>query len=234
MVLGDSGVIYLSGYFTKIGSPSGTGAVARPGLGAFDTRTRKTTASNPRPRGPSPLTGLALGPSERVVYVAGPFSRIGGERRLGIAALDPRGGNATTWKPRGKRTLPEAVAAAPDGSRVYVRIEEGLSAFDARSGKLVWRSLHNDPGVLSGSEVVAVSPDGSTVFADGSRRGRGYVVGAVRARDGRVLWARSACCRVDTLLVSEDGKVLYVGGQFSAIGKVSRHNVAAIDVASGL
>jgi outer membrane protein assembly factor BamB len=227
MALGDSGVLYLSGGFSKIR------AVARRGLGALDTRTQQVTTWNPRPRGPGAVTGVAVGPNESVVYVAGAFSRIGGERRLGIAALDPRTGDATAWKPRGKRPAPRAVSAAPDGSRVYVGSELGPSAFDARSGKFLWRSLHSDPGVLSGSQVVAVSPDGSTVFADGSARRRGYVVGAVRASDGRVLWTRRACCGVDALLVSDDSKTLYVGGQFFMGGNVRRSNLAALDTATG-
>jgi DNA-binding beta-propeller fold protein YncE len=80
---------------------------------------------------------------------------------------------------------------------------------------------------------VEVSPDGLIVFADGSKRGQGYVLAALRASDGQVLWTQTACCAVHALLVSDDGATLYVGGQFGAIGTVRRHNVAALDPATG-
>jgi hypothetical protein len=87
-----NGIVYLAGDFTHVGGQ------ARAGLAAVDADGR-LTPWDPRPAPALEVDDprIAIGPG--AIYVVGGFTRIGGEPRDGIAALDPTSGRATAWDP---------------------------------------------------------------------------------------------------------------------------------------
>jgi hypothetical protein len=84
--------VYVAGNFTSIGGKN------RSGIAALDATTGLATNWNPNPTSYYPFVQrLAL--NGNTLYVAGHFGSIGGQNRIGIAALDATTGLATSWKP---------------------------------------------------------------------------------------------------------------------------------------
>jgi hypothetical protein len=74
-----------------------------------------------------------------------------------------------------------------------------------------------------------VSRDG-VVYLGGKLDGTGGIA-AVDASDGHLLWMIPASNDVRALALSEDGTRLYAGGSFTSVNGVTRHHLAAINVA---
>jgi trimeric autotransporter adhesin len=234
MAMGRSETLYLAGDFTRVSPTAGSRGVVRRGAAAVDVHTGMVTSWNPKPN--AGIRKLAVGPSARVVYAVGDFTRIGGQRRAGIAALNPRSGVATAWHPTGLKWGTD-VAVARDETRVYVAGNSGVAAIDASSGKLLWKALPR------GADALGLSADGAIAFATGLVKStvRGFsgtegVIAALRARDGKILWAiPDDEDGIRALLASPDGRTLYVGGAFTEAGEPPRprHDLAALDARTG-
>jgi outer membrane protein assembly factor BamB len=91
-----------------------------------------------------------------------------------------------------------------NGDSGYLGYNQLTVAYNATTGAIVWRAF----GAVTGGVAfpVAVSPDGSTVFA-GSATG----MVAYNAATGAVLWSNNA--RVDAIAVSSDSNTVFVTGQ---------------------
>jgi phage tail-like protein len=115
-----------------------------------------------------------------VIRVAGCF---GDRQTLGVPCLD----NVGFGSPRG-------VAAAPDGSRLYVADEEQGRLVVVRTDTLAWTATWTGSGVLRGPTAVAVDADGFVYVVDAPTRSvqrlnpRGTVVQA--------FWSRVAATHV--------------------------------------
>lgn len=223
------------------GSFSTVGAVARSNLVHITSAGAVDAAWNPSPDGA--VNALVLSADRSTLYVGGAFATIGGQTRNSIAALSPSTGSATSWNPNGNGTI-SALALSPDGATVYAggiftaiggqsRID--LAALDAGSGatSVSWNPA---PGNLV--DTLAVSPDGTTVYAGGtflniggSARNR---IAALSATTGvATSWNPNAGAAVNDLAVSPDGATVYAGGAFGAIGGAARSNVASLSAATG-
>ena len=128
--------VYVGGEFTSIGGQS------RHYIAALDATSGLATAWNPNAGGSYPYV-CALAVSGSTVYVGGEFTSIGGQSRLGIAALDATSGLATAWNPNAAGTNLYVTALAVSGSTVYVGGEltsiggqprNHIAALDATSG----------------------------------------------------------------------------------------------------
>jgi PQQ-like domain len=231
MAIASTGTLYVTGSFTKIGARS-SARVDRNGAAAVDTRSGFVQAWSPNPNGG--IGGLAVSSRDNLVYTVGDFTRIGGKRRNRIAALDARSGRATGWTPERIGNYPQAaVGSAPDASRVYVAGGSGIGALDSRTGKLLWRSTVP----YCCSSALAISADGRSVFATGIQKAEPggsshYVLVSLRARDGRMQWKFFGGI-FNALLLSDDGRTLYLGGQFDEVRGVARQNLAALDSVTG-
>ncbi|MGZ4256035.1 MAG: hypothetical protein ACXVXL_03975 [Solirubrobacteraceae bacterium] len=104
------------------------------------------------------------------VYVGGYFTRIGGQRRNGIAALDAVTGRATPWNPNAQLAESGVGALAASGSTVYAggrferiggRPRAGIAALDSLSGRT--RPLN----VLDLSGTFALAISGSSLYIGG-------------------------------------------------------------------
>lgn len=120
----------------------------------------------------------------------------------------------------------------PSGGSSVVRTR--LAALDATTGVVVpgWAPSANDI-----VHALAVSPDGSRVYAGGdfssvSGKSRGKLA-AIDAATGEVLdaWRPTTNGRVNA--IAAIGNTVYVGGSFSSVSGQTRQRVAAIDAGTG-
>jgi hypothetical protein len=108
--------------------------------------------------------------SGSTVYVGGEFGNVGGQARIGVAALDATTGDATTWNPG--LTDGYAYSLALSGSTIYIggqfntiggQTRRGIAAVDVGTGDVLpWNPL---PSMSARINALAVS--GSTVYAGG-------------------------------------------------------------------
>jgi len=111
-----------------------------------------------------------------------------------------------------------------------------LAAFNATTGDLI---TSFDP-VLDGKvTALAVSPDGSTLYAGGSfthvnGTHHGYAV-ALSTSTGAVngSWKPDVGGPVLSIAPSPDGSEIYLGGDFQKLGGVTRNRVGAVTAATG-
>jgi hypothetical protein len=208
------------------GSFTGAGGAVRHNLAAFDARTGKLLRWRPDASDVGCCGVSALAAEGRTIYVGGPFERVSGARRTGLAAVSADGrGRVLPWRPRLKSWEIDALAVGAD--RVFVGgflvfpgtpQDRDLAAFSARglgarrrfAPKLgsefdvdvltIWhRTL-----IVGGQSVIAYSADG----------------------DGRhQLWSRSTDLYV--FAFATHGDTLYAGGNFEHVGRRPRKRLAA-------
>ena len=165
--------VYAGGRFASIGGQT------RNAIAALNTTTGKATSWNPNPTSDYDAVN-ALEPSGRIVYAGGSFTRIGGQARNGLAALDATTGRATSWNPRAG-----ANALAVSGTTVYAgggfkssygepsiggQPRDYLAALDATTGRATpWNPSPVAPyaGVFRVVSALAIGPDGSVWVGGG-------------------------------------------------------------------
>ena len=196
----------------------------------------------------------ALARSGARLFIAGRFTRVGGQGRASLAAVSVERASVLPWRLHGapqviakgrKPALAEVdtLAVAADGRALYVGgpfdhiggMRRSLTAaVDTRTARLLrWNPAPDY--LLSTIEPV---PDGRVVFlggcfsrVDGKRR---IGVAAVDAKTGKALrfdahLPGDAC--VDDLLATR--ATLYIGSDFESVGGKSRHLLAAVDARTG-
>ena len=175
------------------------------------------------------------------VYVGGEFSRIGGQQRQNVAALDAVTGLATTdWKPTPDGPV-EALGASRSKvfaggtfSSVGMELRHNLAALDAATGAVT--SWNPGAGGLWGSRVEALVAVGSTLYVGGAfatiagqqRSG----LAALDAGTGAAT-AWNPHCGGNVLALATSGSTIYAGGDFGSIGGQPHDHLAAIDAATG-
>ncbi|MCW4385442.1 PKD domain-containing protein [Salinibacterium sp. SYSU T00001] len=135
-----------------------------------------------------------------------------------------------------------ALAASPDGSRIYAvgdftQVDGvGLSraaAFDTASGSLImsWRPILQSQGRAVFATANTVYLGGNFTAIDGVPRNR---VGAVSAADATVLpFDPNADSAVNALALTSDGSKVVVGGKFNALGGSAIRGLGAVDATTG-
>ena len=145
-----------------------------------------------------------------------------------------------------------AVAASPDGARVYVtgispRARTGEDAatvaYDAATGMRLWVSTYHRPPEGSFGNAVAVSPDGTRVYVTGESPGSGtntdYATVAYEAATGDQVWARryngpgNLSDDANAIAVSPDGGSVFVTGVSYGAGTDTDYATIAYDAATG-
>ena len=228
--------VYVAGGFQTIGGRS------RGGLAALDAESGAVEEWDPAPADslvPHPVV-LTLLVEGCEVYVGGMFTRIGGQPRNGLAAIDARTGAATIWNPNPNGSVS---ALAVSGTTIYAgggftsigkewQPRHSLAALDVRSGRLLdW----NPSGDIFDIRSLAVV--GSTVYVGGDFGSVGGQprrnIAALDARAGAATeWNPGADGEVWTLFA--DTGTVYVGGAFSSIGGQPRSHVAALDARTAI
>lgn len=199
---------------------------------AFDITTGQPTAWNPLPDAPV----LAVSVSGTAVYVGGVFSSIGGQNRVGLAAIDASTGLATPWNPGIEEGNGYVSLIVPSVSTVYVfgtfdRMggldRYRFAAVDVATGMVTnWNPAHD-------SYVNGAAVDGETVYLTGgfttiggeSRAG----IAAFDATTAAVLPWRPGSSDGGVSGIHLEGSRIFVTGEFSSIDGLPRSNIAELD-----
>jgi hypothetical protein len=159
--------LYAGGAFTLAGG-GGTGTVPRGYSAAFDSRSGRLLAWDPR----ADAAVSALLATDSCVYLGGLFEQVGTEPRYAIASVDPVTGAPRPWNPHvsryNNRQFVEALATA--GGYVYMAggfnflvsdWRQGFGAVDASTGAL---SPWNPWQV---GRAITMERDGDVLFVGG-------------------------------------------------------------------
>ncbi|WP_197024991.1 hypothetical protein [Microbacterium sp. Cr-K20] len=138
----------------------------------------------------------------------------------------------------------KAVAASPDGSRIYIggsfnsvngKDRWNIAALDAKTGELV-------PGFvpsIGGTGVYALTTSGTSVYAGGLfTQANGTArknLTAFDASDGVLLpWAPTTDLQVDAMVMDPAGADTIIGGRFSQVsGDTTMRGLGAVDKTTG-
>ncbi len=244
----DKTILYVGGSFSNIGG------AARSQIAALNRSTGIATAWDPS--ADNVVYALAVDPSGSPVYAGGDFSSIGGEARTFVAAIDASTGIATSFDPSATYWVRDLVLDST-GSRLYAgeyhrrcggpgpliismagvsaaaipplcTYSGAVQAFETSSGFSFWAK-----GLNNGAYALALSDDENTLYAGGSFANPG-VIGAsnyllaMATYDGEIssTWAPNPNGGVTELMMN--GRDLYVGGSFTAMGSETRNYAASI------
>lgn len=163
--------------------------------------------------------------------------------RSNVLAYDINTGALLPFAPQVNGVV-KAVAASPDGTRIYIggsfssvngQARWNIAVLDAITGALV-------PGVsptIGGSGVYALAVDGTTVYAGGAfTQANGQPrtnMAAFRTSDGAVLgWTPATDRQVDAMVLDPQGQKVVIGGRFSQVnGNTAMRGIVAVDKDAG-
>ncbi len=245
------GAVYVGGDYRWIGK-----ATKRSGLAAIDPSGR-VTAWNPGVEGSATREGYTRGFGGAVhalaavggtVYVAGEFTRVGGEARANLAAVDAAGA-VTAWR---ADTDGPVYALAPRGdvlhgggrcARVADAPRANVAAVEPSGAVAAW-----NPG--ANALVTSLAASGATLYVGGYFTAVGGLrrtalaavdaAGAVLPWDPEPSGAIGFATQLDASpppgvwSVAVDGGTVYVSGDFDRIGTAPRTRLAGLDAASGV
>jgi hypothetical protein len=229
-------------------SPSGssTGISIVPAVAAFDATSGRKLWQTPTNEFEIYPPGGGLVFANGTLFVGGNFSKIAGVQRSGLAALDPKTGEPTSWRVHlasGRKTEGEVYAMSIEngviyysgffkGTKTYREARSpGLGAISVRTGKPTpWNpeftgELEEATAILATHGQVLAGGNGSAVFD---------------ARTGRIVpWYKSLRYHANAFAVS--GNTVYLGafpidgsnGLLTRVGGKRVHNLAAVILPSG-
>ena len=169
----------------------------------------------------------------------------GAEPVRGNVAAPAASGSAgqQLWVTRYTAAAGTAVAASPADGAVFVTGSVTIR-YDAATGAQLWGSRYDGPAKMGSlASAVAASPDGSRVFVTGqtwnAQRHPEYATVAYDASTGTQLWASlhgghavsggPAAAEARAIVVSPDGKVVYVTGFSGHAGAGGRIGLGVYD-----
>ena len=241
----DGSILYAGGLFNTVG------ATTRNYLAALTTSNGFVVSGfNPNMNGP--VNALALSADNTTLYVGGGFTTVnGGTTANSLTAFTTSNGlMVSAFNPNMNSTV-SALALSSDGSTLYAggsfttvngsTTANRLAAFTTSNGTMV--SAFN-PNINNAVWSLALSSDGSTLYAGGAFNGLNSVNGnttrnylaSFTTSNGTVVsgFNPSMDNYVFALTLSADGSTLYVGGQFSTVnGSTTRNNITAVTTSNG-
>ncbi|MFB7251395.1 PKD domain-containing protein [Microbacterium sp. NPDC056234] len=185
------------------------------------------------------------------VYAAGSFSNARAALaepgtnltpRTNILAFDITTGNLLPFAPQVNGVI-KAVAASPDGSRIYIggsfnqvngQTRWGIAALDAQTGALV-------PGFtpsIGGSGVYGLAVTADTIYVAGSftqanGTARANLAAFATANGALRPWAPTTDQQADAIVVDPGGQHIIAAGRFYLVNGVVQRGMAALDPSSG-
>jgi len=163
--------------------------------------------------------------------------------RSNVLAYDIESGALLPFAPQVNGVV-KAVAASPDGSRIYIggsftsvngQARWNIAALDAATGQLV-------PGfspAIGGTGVYALVAEGSMVYAGGLfTQANGTArknLAAFNAGNGAVMpWAPQTNLQIDAMVADPGGEKVIAGGRFSEVnGNTAMRGAVALDSMTG-
>jgi hypothetical protein len=225
--------VYAGGTFTEASGQPRLRTAAFSSAGAL-------TAWNPRAE--ATVTTVAL--SGGTVMVGGDFTMLNGYPRSNVAAIRADGTVDPTWNPS-PNGIVYAVATSTDSTRVFLG---GAFTAVGSSGRTYLASVDvttgaTDPNWTKAAngtvKALAVSPDGTKVYAGGSftRAGGGDAIrlAALNVSNGFPVpgFVASTNATVRALAVSPDSTMLYAVGGFNVVNGANRVGAAQFNAATG-
>ena len=196
-----------------------------------------------QPARPGAIQTLALSKDGGTLYVAGSFNRIGGERRLGLAAAGLTSGRITRWNPAPNGSV-TTIEPAPAGRSVFLggyftRVggarRNAIAAVNTRNGRSLAFNAHASQytgvsGLAVTFSVVYVAGDFTTL--GGKSR---HLLAALDARSGAVTAWEPNVSGDEVTAVSVDPRqnAVYIAGDLSEVGGQRRDALAAVDAHTG-
>ena len=193
-------------------------------------------------------SSIALSPDGATLYALGIVGEPGIYKyQPAIVAFETSTG-ALLWERTydgGIQAIQTGTTTLADGTRtdrIYAAGSRGITALDAGDGRVLWVAPVGVPGGQRLNQV-AVSPDGSRVFAAGGEHrpdgfAKNFLTVAVRAADGATLWtARDSLTQPDAqtgnngvtdLKVTPDGSRVVITGFDPVIGGIVAGDSSAI------
>jgi hypothetical protein len=223
---------YIAGSFTKIGN------FTRIRLAHILPDRTVDPNFDPAPNG----TVNSLSLSGSTLYLGGSFTSVGGQSRNRLAALDATTGVPTSWNPNVSGVVSTMVVAT---STLYVggsftsiggTTRNKIGEIDLASASA---TLWNPNVTGTGAVVSTMQLSGGKLYTGGVFSSIGGVTrNSIAAIDinsaSATAWNPNATPTnnndVNSLVVS--GSNVYIGGNFTAIGGVTRNRIAAIDITS--
>ena len=236
---------FVGGSFTRLGGQHRVAVAHLMASGTVDPNWHPSIGS----ASGRPVAVYALARAGARLFVGGPFGRVGGLPRAGLAALDTRTGTVVwKWLPVPRAWLDVGTLAVA-GKRLFVARNwnypvPGITALDTDTGRVDRRwnphlLLIGDAGSFN-----SLRPFAGRVYVAGSfhtvgLRRNGLV--AVDAHDGKPdpRWAPQTqnCSVCNGFAVLYDVAVtvrrIYVSGAFGRINGVARDGIAALDPRTG-
>ena len=223
----DGSRLFIGGVFDTVNGTS------RRGVAAFDASTgallpwnAQLADSRTRPNSPSVW---ALGTAAGRVYLSGSFTHADGIARDHFAVLDAGTGAPLAPTLPGFYTSPGITSVAIAGTRLYLKLQFSLAAFDLDLAPVPGWTF---PAV---SEPMAATPAGlyaTQLTAQGPRVVMLDLTGAIRPF-APVTLAGSTGIPAGPATLAVFGDRLFIGGAFSTVNGVARTNLAAVDATTG-
>lgn len=234
--------LYVTGKFSRISEES------RKLVAAFDLSDGTITSWDPELLGTHDIVN-DLAVWEDQVFVAGRFSRIGGDFKFNLAALDVNTAEALPWDSPIEVSIGGAVSsiavsentlyAAGDFRSVGGVQREDLAALSISTGELLdWAPASRVGG--SANEISDLALSGGTIYIGGGFDGIGgeerQNVAALELSTGNLTdWNPNVAGNFSNIVFTMEqvGETIYVGGTFSSIGGQSRVGLGAISTVDG-
>jgi hypothetical protein len=171
------------------------------------------------------------------LYAGGSFSKIHGQDRHCLAAIDTTSAQPTSWAPQPNDTV---LTLALEGSTLYAGGTFSSVGGVARAHLAAVDSVTGQPTTFAPNAdgvVQALAVNATTLYAGGSFHSVGGAprpyIAAVATANGLVTpWNPQANDEVDSLALQ--GEIVYAGGSFLNIGGQTRYRAAALSTTSSL
>lgn len=234
----DNATIYIGGAFTDIGGTT------RNRIAALSTSNGAlVTGFNPNSN--EKVRSLELNGDGSVIYVGGDFTNIAATARNKMAALNTSDGSIVSiFNPNFDNSV-RTIALSSSGLGIYVggsfvmlagTDRNRIAAINTANGRLVTTF---DPDANNVVKTLALKSDGSVLFlggqfttVDGTARNR---LAAVNTNDGSLVsgFDPNSGGEVQSLAITGDDTILYLGGDFTTVGGTTRNNLAAVSTSNG-
>ena len=240
--LSADGMIYSGGTFTSIGG------VVRNRIAALNLINGSATSWDPGAN--SIVRTMVMSADTSRLFIGGDFTVAGGNTRNRIAALDRISGVATSWNPDANGAVYTMLLNSA-GTNLYVggaftTFGSGSDMVTRNRVASLFANVTNNAAIVDNwnpnatdGAVRAMALFGTTLYVGGDftaagtigNEKRNYVAALRTSNNSATAWDPDADSSVHTMSISTDGRLLYVGGEFTTFdgGNIARNHIAVLD-----